>query len=154
MSATERGYAETLWPPVSWWAGGLMLVAAVWWAFFVATSAAIALVAAAGALALVGAGLAAYGRARVAVDDAGVHAGRAVLPWRYVGHAEPLTGADTRRTLGVDADARAYLLVRPYVTGAVRVAVEDSRDPAPYWLISTRRPALLADRLNSRVMQD
>jgi hypothetical protein len=33
------------------------------------------------------------------------------------------------------------------VATAVRVAVTDPRDPAPAWLVSTRRPAELAQAL-------
>jgi len=42
-----------------------------------------------------------------------------------------------------DADARAYLLIRPYLRQAVRIDVEDPADPTPYWLVGTRH----ADRL-------
>ena len=45
---------------------------------------------------------------------------------------------------GLEADARAYLLLRPYLKRAVRINVRDDRDPAPYWLVSTRDPDRLA----------
>ena len=45
---------------------------------------------------------------------------------------------------GVDADARAYLLLRPYLKRAVRVEITDPADPTPYWLVSTRHPDRLA----------
>jgi hypothetical protein len=41
---------------------------------------------------------------------------------------------------GRDADARAYLLLRPYLKRAVRVEITDPADPTPYWLVSTRHP--------------
>jgi len=50
----------------------------------------------------------------------------------------------TRRVAGREADARAYLLLRPYLKRAVLVTVRDSRDPAPYWLVSSRDPEHLA----------
>jgi hypothetical protein len=40
----------------------------------------------------------------------------------------------------VDADARAYLLLRPYLKRGVRVDIVDPDDPTPYWLVSCRRP--------------
>ena len=49
-----------------------------------------------------------------------------------------------RRLAGVDADARAYLLLRPYLKRGVRIDITDPADPAPYWLVSCRRPE--ADR--------
>jgi hypothetical protein len=45
---------------------------------------------------------------------------------------------------GPGADARAYLLLRPYLKRAVKVEITDPADPAPYWLLSTRHPDRLA----------
>ena len=59
----------------------------------------------------------------------------------------PLDAAASHRVAGVDADARAYLLLRPYVKRSVQVPVQDPADPAPYWLVSTRRPDRLAAAL-------
>ncbi len=50
--------------------------------------------------------------------------------------------------MGSEADARAYLLVRPYLKRAVRVTVVDPADPTPYWLVGTRHPEALAAALN------
>ena len=49
--------------------------------------------------------------------------------------AEPLDAEATRRVAGRDADARAYLLLRPYLKRAVRVTVARPGDPTPYWLV-------------------
>jgi hypothetical protein len=38
-------------------------------------------------------------------------------------------------------------VLRPWVDGVVRVALTDPADPAPYWLVSTRRPEVLAAAL-------
>ena len=54
--------------------------------------------------------------------------------------AEALDAEATRRVAGVEADARAYLLLRPYLKRAVRVEITDPADPAPYWLVSTAAP--------------
>jgi Protein of unknown function (DUF3093) len=35
-------------------------------------------------------------------------------------------------------------VMRPYLKRAVRVTVRDDRDPAPYWLLSSRDPEHLA----------
>jgi DUF3093 family protein len=148
------GYRETLWPPPSWWLGGLGFCAAVWWALFVATPAPVAWWGGALTVGLVGAWLGRYGGLRVEVNSAGLHAGRATLPWRYVGAATACDAAATRHLLGAGADARAYLLVRPYISGSVQVTVIDDRDPTPYWLISTRRPGVVAAHLNALGMPD
>ena len=61
----------------------------------------------------------------------------------------PLDADATRRAAGVDADARAFLLLRPYLKRSVRVEITDPADPAPYWLVSTRHPDELAAALQS-----
>ena len=77
----------------------------------------------------------------------GLQVGRAHLPSRHVGHVEPLGPAATRALLGPDADARAWLQVRPYLDTAVRVDVDDPDDPTPYWVVSTRDPEAVAAAL-------
>ena len=51
---------------------------------------------------------------------------------------------------GVDADARAFLLTRPYLKRSVKITVQDPADRTPYWLVSTRHPRELADALRRR----
>jgi len=149
-----QSYVEVLRPPVSWWAMAAGMVVAVWWAFFVAAPAQVALVAAGVTAAVVGAGLFRYGAVRISTDDAGLHAGNAVLPWPYVGAVEVLDARRLHEQLGVEADARAHLLIRSYCREAVRVEVDDVRDPTPYWVISTRHAHDLALHLRPRSMQD
>jgi hypothetical protein len=88
-----------------------------------------------------------YGAARVEVDGERLRAGRAVIGRAYLGTVEALTGDDARRAFGRDCDPKAYLLLRPYVRGAVRVEITDPRDPAPYWVVATRHPDRLAAAL-------
>jgi hypothetical protein len=38
-------------------------------------------------------------------------------------------------------DARAWLLIRGWITPVVKVDLTDPTDPTPYWIVSTRRPA-------------
>ena len=49
---------------------------------------------------------------------------------------------------GTGLDARAYLVIRGWVHSVVRVPITDPADPAPYWLLSTRRPTELAAAIN------
>lgn len=153
MDDPEDPYAETLAVPASWWLLGIAFTVSVVAAFFVATPLLVTFVAGVVTTCLVVGGLRSYGAARVATDPDGFSAGRALLPYRYVGEVQPLDGAGTRRVLGVDADARAYLLVRAYCGRAVKVTVADPADPTPYWLVSTRHPATLAASLARRRMQ-
>lgn len=154
MDGREDPYEETLAVPTSWWLMGVGVVASVAWAFFVATPLLVTAAAALAAAVVVFGGLLRYGAARVATDPDGFSAGRALLPYRHAGRVEPLDAEQTRRVLGVDADARAHLLVRAYCGGAVKVTLEDRADPAPYWLVSTRHPHALAASLAARTVQD
>ena len=81
------------------------------------------------------------------VTERGFTAGRATLPARHIGRAEGFTREDATRERGTGLDARAWLLIRGWVDGVVRVEVADDRDPVPYWLVSTRKPDELVSAL-------
>ena len=93
--------------------------------------------------------LLAYGSARIEVADGMLRAGRARIELDHLGTVTSLDADAARRLAGVDADARAYLLLRPYLKRAVRVEITDPADPTPYWLLCTRRPDELAAALTS-----
>ena len=144
MPESPDTHLERLSVPFRWWVQGTMLVATFWLAFVVATPGVVAWSATA-VLLLVMTGLfLSYGAPRVEVADGWLRAGRARISGEYLGDATPLDAAETRRVAGPGADARAYLLLRPYLSRAVRVTVRDERDPTPYWLVSTRDPEHLA----------
>lgn len=147
---STAAYSERLTVPLRWWVQATMFLATVWLAFIVALPSWIAW-AASGVLLLATYALFLWvGAARVAVLDGVLHAGTAHIPLDLLGPAEPLDPEETRRTLGVDADARAYLLTRPYLKRAVKVAIHDAADPTPYWLLSTRHPQQLTAALAAR----
>jgi len=133
-------YAERLTVPLRWWVQGTMLVASLWLAFIVAVPEALAWSITAVALAAMVALFLVYGRPRVAVEDGTLRAGRAHIGLEHVGEVTALDADGVRRQAGVDADARAYLLLRPYLKRGVRIDVADPADPTPYWLVSCRRP--------------
>jgi hypothetical protein len=87
----------------------------------------------------------------VSVVDGVFEAGRARIPVRLLAAPEALDAAGARGAAGVEADARAFLLLRPYVATAVRVQVVDPADPTPYWLVSTRHPGTLAAELSAAI---
>ena len=140
-------YAERLGVPLRWWVQGTMLVATLWLAVVVAMPAVGAWIVTAVALAALSLGLWSFGSARISVADGTFRAGRAHIDASFVGTATALDAEETRRIAGVDADARAYLLLRPYLKRAVKVEITDPADPAPYWLVSTRHPEELAKTL-------
>lgn len=83
----------------------------------------------------------------IEVTGAGFRAGRAQIDPAFVGEVQAFEGQDAVAQRGVELDARAWLLLRGWITGVVRVEIDDPDDPTPYWLISSRRPAELARAL-------
>jgi hypothetical protein len=142
-------YAERLTVPLRWWVQGVMLVASLWLALVVAVPEGLAWTVSALALALLVAVLVGYGSPRVTVEGGTLRAGRAHIELHHVGSVTPLDADGVRRQAGVDADARAYLLLRPYLKRGVRIDITDPADPAPYWLLSCRRPEALASALEA-----
>ena len=143
-------YRERLYVPVVWWllAGGLALSLLLAFGFSAGpvggVVAAVAGLAVATAIFLQSAVL-------IEVDDTMIRIGRAQIEHRYIGRAEALDAQQTRRRAGMEADARAHLVLRPYVGTAVEITLDDPEDPVPYWLVSTRRPQALAAALSAAV---
>lgn len=76
----------------------------------------------------------------IGVADGVFTAGRARLPLEFAGEATAYREPEATAQRGVDLDARAWLLIRGWIAPVVRIEVTDPNDPAPYWLVSTRRP--------------
>jgi hypothetical protein len=142
-------YDERLGVPLRWWALATMFLASLLIAFLVATPLWLALLASGVLVALTVGVLVGYGAARVTVQAGVLSAGRARISVRHLGDVTALDAESTRLLAGRDADARAFLLLRPYVRRAVRVDLTDPDDPTPYWLLSTRRPERLAAVLSA-----
>jgi hypothetical protein len=137
-------YDERLRVPVRWWLLTAAFLVSMLAAFLVATPLWVARAGTAVLTLAVAGVLVGYGAARLSVRDGRLHAGRARISASYVGEVEVLDAAAAHRLAGRDADARAYLLLRPYVHTAVRVQIADAADPTPYWLLATRQPDRLA----------
>lgn len=145
MPSSPFVYAERLHVPLRWWVQATMMLASLWLAFIVAMPAWAAW-SATGVLVLATVGLFGWiGSARVAVGDGVLYAGPAHISLALLGPVEPLDAEGTRRVHGVDADARAFLLTRPYLRRSVKFVLDDPGDPTPYWLVGTRHPRELAD---------
>ena len=136
-------YRERLAVPLRWWVQATMLLATFWLAFVVAMPLWVSWLATAVLAALCFGTFLAWSLSRVEIVDGELHAGGARIPVALVGEPLPLGKDDTRRVHGVDADARAFLVMRPYLKRSVQVPVRDPADPTPYWLISSRRPRRL-----------
>jgi hypothetical protein len=136
-------YRERLSVPISWWLLAALFslsillavgayLAPVWG---IGTSVAALLVAAAifGSASIV-----------ISVDAKELHVGRASIEHAYIAGCRALDVEETRRRAGVEADARAHLVLRPYIKTAVEISLNDPDDPVPYWIVSTRHPQQLA----------
>lgn len=140
-------YDERLGVPLRWWVLAAAFLASLLVAFVVSTPLWVALGGTAVLVAVVGGILLGYGAARVSVRDGVLRAGRAHIPVALLGDVDVLDDAAARQLAGPDADARAFLVLRPYLHSAVRVEIRDPADPTPYWMVATRHPDRLAAAL-------
>ncbi|MDQ6936072.1 MAG: DUF3093 domain-containing protein [Actinomycetota bacterium] len=144
----STSYAERLHVPLRWWVQATMFLATIWLAFIVALPAWVAWTATAVLVAATYGMFWLIGSARIEVREDTLLAGTAHIPLALLGDVSPLDAEETRRVHGADADARAFLLVRPYVKSSVKVEILDPADPTPYWLLSSRRPGSLVAALS------
>ena len=87
------------------------------------------------------------GSPAVEVTSSEFRAGRARLPLGVVGAVTGYRGDEAQLERGRHLDARAWLLIRGWISPVVKVEVADETDPAPYWLVSTRQPDAVIDAL-------
>ena len=103
--------------------------------------------------ALVGIGIMAATSARVEVTSGGpageLQAGRARIGVGSLGAVEILDPAAMANLRGRGIDPRSYHCQRGWLPAGVKVDIADDTDPTPYWLISSRRPAELAEALRA-----
>ncbi|MGW4821886.1 DUF3093 domain-containing protein [Streptomyces sp. NPDC004227] len=90
-----------------------------------------------------------YGSPRIRVVGGLLIAGEAKIPVTALGEAEVLDAEEARAWRTHKADTRAFLLLRAYIPGALRVIVTDPEDPTPYLYLSTREPERLAQALSA-----
>jgi hypothetical protein len=146
-------FRERLTPPPLWWVIGVIVAATFPVAVLFYLGPVWALATAAVAAALLVAVLVGWAAIRIELDGSVLRVGRAQIELRYLSGALALDADRARARSGVHADARAYLVLRPYVPTAVEVTLDDADDPVPYWLISTRRPRALAAAITEGCVQ-
>ena len=76
----------------------------------------------------------------IRVTDSHLLAGKARLPLGVIGEVTAYEGEDAKLHTGQLLDARAWLLIRGWISPIVRVQVTDETDPTPYWVVSSRHP--------------
>jgi hypothetical protein len=85
----------------------------------------------------------------IEVTDGMLRVGRAQIERSFLGAVTAHRGADAVAERGTRLDARAWLMLRGWISGVVRIELTDDADPTPYWLVSTRRPDELVAALSS-----
>jgi hypothetical protein len=145
-------YRERLTVPIAWWVLAGLFALSLLLAFGLYLGPVWGIAAALVALAAAAAVFAAAA-VEITVDDAWLRVGRASIELSYLGSTQPLDAAAAYQRRGPTADARAFLALRPYISTAVEVTLEDPADPAPYWLVATRRPRALASALNESIAE-
>jgi hypothetical protein len=84
----------------------------------------------------------------IEVDDRMLRVGRARIERSFLGAVTAHRGPDATAERGTRLDARAYLVLRGWISGVARIELVDPSDPTPYWLVSTRRPEELVAALS------
>ena len=140
-------YRERLWP--AWWvflATGLVIPASLLVFLPISPVAGVAV-----ALVLYGAIVVALlvTTPAIEVDEGMLRVGRARIERSFLGSVSAHTGTDAVAERGTRLDARAFLVLRGWIGGVVRIELDDPADPTPYWLVSTRDPHGLAAALSA-----
>lgn len=133
-------YREQLRIPFIWWLLGALFAVSIGWIFLVVTTWTTGIIAALIIAAPLAWALRTYGSLTLDVTDGTLRIGRAQLEERFRGPAQALSAEGFRHAMGPGADARAFILVRPYVKTGALIPVADTSDATPYWLVSTRHP--------------
>ncbi|MTA06107.1 MAG: DUF3093 family protein [Actinobacteria bacterium] len=112
----------------------LSLVIAIW-AALGNTSALIALIAATALIFFI----AVAARSQIVLTDTELILGKAHIERKYLGEITILDRDAMRLIRTRDADPAAFLAIKFWISTGVKIAINDDRDPTPYWLVSTRK---------------
>ena len=81
----------------------------------------------------------------IVVTDKDLKVSRAKIEKEYLGKVEVLTEKEMKFLRGPGINPSAFLALRFWVKGGIKIDISDSRDPTPYWLISSESPEKLAE---------
>ncbi|WP_112465966.1 DUF3093 domain-containing protein [Streptomyces triticisoli] len=148
MQLSAQPYEERLTAPRSWWLISLLIGVSV--ALVLLPFGTLPMLAGlAGGTAATAVVVSSYGSVRIRVVGGLLIAGEAKIPVTALGEAHVLDAEEARAWRTHKADTRAFLLLRAYIPGALRVEVTDPEDPTPYLYLSTREPERLAEALRT-----
>ncbi len=148
MQLSAAPYEERLTAPRSWWL--ISFLVGVSLALIVLPFGTLPMLTAlVGGTAAAAVMASSYGSVRIRVVGDSLIAGEARIPLRALGETHVLDPEEARAWRTYKADTRAFLLLRAYIPGALRVEVTDPEDPTPYLYLSTRDPERLAEAIRA-----
>jgi hypothetical protein len=86
-------------------------------------------------------------RSEITIDGNELRIDRAHISLHYLENAIAIDTKEVRFLRTQGADPAAYLAIRFWLSSGVKVDLNDSRDPTPYWLITTRKATQLVQAL-------
>jgi hypothetical protein len=75
---------------------------------------------------------------------------RAKIPRNLLGKIEEIAKDQIFSERGPRLDPAAHKVFQGTVKTAIKISLNDPNDPTPYWIISTRKPAQLAEVLRAK----
>jgi hypothetical protein len=75
---------------------------------------------------------------------------RAKIPRNLLGNIEEIAKDQIFSERGPKLDPAAFKVFQGTVKTAIKISLNDPNDPTPYWIISTRKPAQLAEVLRAK----
>lgn len=85
----------------------------------------------------------------ISVEKDSFSVGRATIEKKYLGKIEALTEDEFGYLRGPGINPGAFHAFRFWVKRGLKVEIKDSRDPTPYWLVSSKSPEKLCEALQS-----
>lgn len=77
---------------------------------------------------------------KIEIDETELRVGTARIEHRFLGAGTALNNAALKIIRTRDADPAAFLAIRFWASSAVKIELNDKRDPTPYWLITSKTP--------------
>lgn len=85
----------------------------------------------------------------IQVGNSTLTVARAKIPKTFIGNIEEIAKDQIFSERGPNLNSAAYKVFQGTVKTALKITIDDPNDPTPYWIISTRNPAQLANLIKS-----
>lgn len=85
----------------------------------------------------------------IEVNSKELRVGKAHIALSFIGDCVDLDNEAIKRVRTRDADPRAFLAIRFWAPKGIQIAITDTRDSTPYWLVSSKRGAALIEAIKS-----